>query len=176
MLLIQIESPHLASWEQCCLSLQQRPPWGLERPDASMTHWSGPIVTWGQWSGTAAPESLPASQHWLAACRAGGEPTKADGRVSESQWDMRGVAEKRQMYRRVWAIREKENKEISANKSNASSTCVSSSWKVSSTVKFSLAGMHTRRYKHFTRAAGSPGLMDDSISYNHKQYQVKFAD
>ena len=32
-----------------------------------------------------------------------------------------------------------------------------------------LAGRHTSRYRHFIKAAGTPGFIQDNISYKHTQ-------
>lgn len=51
-------------------------------------------------------------------------------------------------------------------------TCVSGSWKVSSlAVSSFLARRHTSRYRHFIKATGSPGFMQESISYKQAHSQ-----
>lgn len=71
---------------QCCLSLQQRQPWGRERPGVSRKDWSGPRETWGRWWDIAVPEFALVSPHWQAAYRAEAEPEREEeGEVQMTQ-------------------------------------------------------------------------------------------
>lgn len=118
-------------------------------------------------------------------------PTKLEENLTKRQregWVSPKYKEKREMWKRLERStaeqRRKKEEKFRLNKNITEIkrrpfpqllfTCVSDSWKVSSMVMFSfLAGMQTSKYKHFTRAAGSPGFIQDSISCKrNKKYLV----